>query len=48
MDLYIFTRNKIEHGYPKFPVTRSGNFKPDLANLIKSIGAAGLNDVLTF
>lgn len=43
--LYVIARNKIAHGYSKYPVSGKGNYNAQIADLIKSFGNGGLNEV---
>lgn len=47
MQVYVTARNKIAHGYSKYPLTRRGNYNVKIADLIKSFGQSGLSEVYT-
>jgi len=42
---YVVARNKIAHGYSKYPLSKKGNYHAEIADLIKSFGQNGLDDV---
>ncbi|MEZ4740847.1 MAG: hypothetical protein R3B45_00090 [Bdellovibrionota bacterium] len=42
---YVVARNKIAHGYSKYPTTKKGRYNLSIGNLLKEICRNGLSDV---
>jgi hypothetical protein len=45
VESYIIARNKIGHGYSKYPTSHAGNYNASISDLIRSFGRDGLDSV---
>ena len=45
VESYVTARNKIGHGYSKYPVSHAGNYNASISDLIRSFGQGGLDKV---